>query len=897
MIFNKAEVDCMQNNSMTTYIPARLISRYGSKEGWTFHALAERVLQDCGDSPEIILVVAPYGSGKTRFCEELSLYGASKEVIVSTFRGKDFVDGGINVQQISSSSDKPSKITIVDALDELPHTSILSDIIEEIQNCVGNVVLTCRTTLLDTMLEQLWEGEYRPALNDFLGSYNITLFDLQAFTEDDAILYLTSANIPEATINSLTKAPIWSTLSAHPLWLNILVQAYDSNDDVIATDLWSLLKGHIDQVIRKSPLLSDLLFFAFQDTAIAQAFGLQIKYDDLAGIDREYWTLIEKTGEGIAFKNRIFFDYFLVSYIAQEIAGGMCDVSSRVLLSDIQIQLLSSALPQYGFQELKSFLEKKKRKIETVTTDYLGTNFIHLFRQRGYSIEQLLCIYDDFPSADMRGAKVTDVKLTDIDFKNAMLGGASIQNSSFHSCNFEGTDFGDKIGFIDLSASGSRFCCITHTSSVMLCSYNCKIEVELERVIDGATACCLLDQGVVIGFQDGTVQIFDAKLQPISVAEPVHTDKVMDIVADANIISSCSCDGTVGIWDRRRNKYKSYQVHNDLCHGLDVNTTTESIISVGYDGLLVIISYVSGQIIVKEKLSYKSLYSCKFSPDGKRIVVGGFGATLKVLDAVTLKEVHSPVVDDDNTLWCVEWIDNENYVTSGWSDSLIVYSYGTDGAKSIEFNCYNSKVVKVGDGLIVTSAVDRKLAYVDIAAEKEIDSIQLNSELSISFENVLLEKCFGLSPTRNMILSECGAEIKHPIPVTSKKFNRKTSWLNFRKKKTLKNAPSLFNELYEREKGVWVFPAELNDTRSQIAMAQDLAIELFEQLQLEGYPDKILLAELQQLVENEKSLSDASPLDLERLLQRLASIQGASSLVGGISRRLVELITALMSAG
>ena len=59
---------------MTQYIPARFNARYGASKEVVFDELANSILEE---QKTIYLIVAPYGCGKTRFCEELSAYVGS----------------------------------------------------------------------------------------------------------------------------------------------------------------------------------------------------------------------------------------------------------------------------------------------------------------------------------------------------------------------------------------------------------------------------------------------------------------------------------------------------------------------------------------------------------------------------------------------------------------------------------------------------------------------------------------------------------------------------------------------------------------------------------------------------------------------------------------------------
>lgn len=885
---------------MSLYVPARLQARYGQVGEISFDDLAKILFDKQANQPVRALITAPYGRGKTRLCQELKERAQVEGRHVKLFRGRDFVTDGDEISAAQKSMASNEEFTIIDALDELPDLSILRGIFAALQSAAGPVVLTSRTTLLDTLIERLWTGEYRPTLSAFLTSYDVELFDLNAFTEGDAISYLKASSIPIEQIDLLREAPIWEEIVSHPLWLTILVDVYESGEYELIVDLWVLLDRHVKQVLRKSHTSEGLLFSAFRDTALALTFSKQIRYQHIVGIDLTYWALVEQSGKNVAFKHRIFLDYFLVDFIKSQFKSGNFDVLTRILLSDIQIQLLSSSLKDYGFEDFVTFLKEKDGKFEVPNTDYLGANVAELLRhrtqkdkeQRTHQVSELLNIYGNFPSANLRNISLTGIKAKRVDLKNAFLGGANITHSTFEKCNFEGTDFGDKVGVVDCAAGAGKLAIVCHSGLTHVFEDDGNLQEERVAAIPGATACCFTDQGLVIGFQNGTVQIYDHELKPISPAEPLHSDKVMDVVADDKVIASASCDGTVAIWNRDSNSQQTRQVHNDLCHGLDISSATESIISVGYDRRLVTTSYLSGAEIRAREVSDKSVYSCKFSPNGQAIAVGGYGAIFKVLNARDLVEIAAPKNAHASTIWCVEWLSNTKVAIVGWDKTISVYDTESGLTERVEYPCYNSKIVRTDTGVYVSTALDRKLSYLDPSTLEERNSTQLDVAQDIEFERVELRRCYGLSPTRIDLLSKAGASITKPISVIDKKFGRNRLIDKLRWRQKLSAIDALFSELSNYD-GYWIFSDDLTDIRADETNLRDIAGALLEALKGEGTTDRDLINELNRLISPEDGKELRDRVDVDKVLQRLSNIQGTGTLISVLATKLAALLALL----
>jgi len=876
---------------LSFYIPSRFQLRYGHEKELSYDNVKNEILQNVHDGTSLIyLIVAPYGRGKTRFCEELHKSALSESYQSHLLRGREFVAGGRSPEDILKIHFIDRRITIIDALDELPNVSILRELFTALEGSRGPVVLTCRSTFLETLLEKLHNLDYRPTLNDFLHLLNIKLFDLKEFTEADAVEYLRLSGIPEERIGALRKETIWSEIVSHPLWLTILVQLFESGDRELITDLWELLQRYINQVTRKALVLPERLYAAFKDVAISLAFSRQIKHDNIIAIDHNFWSLVEKSGNNIAFKHRIFFDFFLVDEIAQQFQRGEVEILSRVLLSDIQIQLLSSALKDYGYSAFLDFLKKANETFLMPLTDYTGSNIVQMFRFRRYGITKVLNFYKRFHSVDLRNTDIDGVDAQYVDFKNAFMGGATIRNSNFYKCNFEGSDFGDKVGLVDMSASEDFLCIVTHSGRVLVLKSEPGFEEVFSRTIDGATACCLIDQGIILGIQNGSVQIFDQKLEPISAAEPLHSDKVMDVVADSEVISSCACDGTVAIWSRTKDTQQAHEIHGDLSHGLDISTATETIISVGYDGRLVATSCRNGEVSHDRKISEKSLYSCKYNPSGTLIVVGGFGGVLEVVDAGDFSTVDKPIDAHESTIWCVEWFDDNRFVVVGWDDSISVYNVESKRTRKIDFPCYNSKAVSVPDGVVVSTATSQQLAYFSVPHFEKLNCIEVDVPQDIRFENVTFRKCYGLAPARNDILKRGGARVIDPIPVVKKRFQPRKKILPLKAKSPLRGVEGLFQEIYIDRESRLTFPVELNDPRVTSTDVKELARSLLRAVEEQGVQDETLVNELEKILETEDKVISEGAVDVDLLLARLSNIHGAGSLIGVIASRLLQLL-------
>lgn len=881
---------------MTIYIPARLRRRHDNGEEQRFDDLRDLIVTafDSENDNTAVLVAAPYGTGKTRLCEELANDLDARNLEHELHRCRD-IEKLSEIEKIFTN--KKKRIVIFDALDEIKDIHLLKKIMNERDASHNTLVMTTRSTFLDQLVETLWHSEYNRNITEFAKANRIKIYDLLPFTESDSIEYLVSAGLSTRQIEAFAKEPIWSDIVSHPLWLSIFSEVILSDEFVGVANLYTLMDRYITQIYRKTNIDPVNMQAAFRDFALSITYSVRIKYKDVSTLEKEFWTILERSGEFIAFKHRIFLDYFLISTLADQIESAISSrILKRFLLNGVQIQLLSFALDAKGRPDFLDWIRNRSEISGETSNDYTLANFVELFKLRGYQVDELLRAATNFHSADLQETEIQDLELTKKDFKNAVLGGAKIKNVIFNRCNFEGTDFGDKVGVVDMHSRNNLVAAVSRAGFVYVFSTHSGLNKIIQKNIPNATAICLLEDGIVIGYQDGTVQIFDETLMPISPAEPIHTDKVMDIASDAGVITSISCDGSVGFINRYGGASFSVRGHEDIGHGIDYRSGLETAITVGYDGKLRAFSAKSGKEVADVAISKLSIYSCKYNSSGRLVAAGGYGGRIAVVDTRDWSIVWRLNDAHKSTIWCIEWVSDTTFLVVGWDRSIVLCDYANRSFIAYDYNCYNSKVVATDNSIVVSSATGRLISLLDRESYKILQETRVDAHQGMDFENVVFKECYGLSPQRNDMLEFGGARILEPFSVQKHRFPRSR-----RSDHTLQIAVEHeFEEqislLYQSDNGSWKFGKEVDDPRYVRDDVITAIKELIVALENQGIDDPTLTADLANMViaNSDSSTGASKEVDVDRLIGRL---NGTLSLGGRVSEIAGRVLEALTSGG
>ncbi|QIS21379.1 TIR domain-containing protein [Nocardia terpenica] len=208
---------------------------------------------------------------------------------------------------------------------------------------------------------------------------------------------------------------------------------------------------------------------------------------------------------------------------------------------------------------------------------------------------------------------------------------------------------------------------------------------------------------IVSGSDDGTLRLWDADSgQPIGTPLTGHTDSVNSVAfsPDGNRIISGSTDGTLRLWDTNSGQPigaplnghtdtpligRTRDASRDMNKG--VNTVAFSpdgkrIVSGGFDGTLRLWDTDSGQPIGVPLTGHTdSVTSVAFSPDGKRIVSGSNDQTVRLWDADSGQPIIRPF-DAKTPGWtagnntgavvdCVAFDPTGKWIVTGYSDGLL----------------------------------------------------------------------------------------------------------------------------------------------------------------------------------------------------------------------------------
>jgi WD40 repeat protein len=177
---------------------------------------------------------------------------------------------------------------------------------------------------------------------------------------------------------------------------------------------------------------------------------------------------------------------------------------------------------------------------------------------------------------------------------------------------------------------------------------------------------------------DHTVQIWDATDGRHVSTYRGHSADVFTLAwsPDGKYIASGGLDSTVQVWEAVTGKLLyTYRGHKDVVYGVAWSPDGTRIASASNDGTVQVWQAFTGKVT----LTYKSLFSPRggfipwntvaWSPDSKRIVIGGIGDAL-LLDIATDKTVAS-LGQHSGTIHTVAWSPDGTYIAIGRDDTTV----------------------------------------------------------------------------------------------------------------------------------------------------------------------------------------------------------------------------------
>lgn len=870
----------------SNYIKPSFLEKF-NKSTVSYNDITHSIFDD--SKRNITLVIGEYGTGKTRFIEELEKLSIRNDKEYLLLRSRD-INNDITIIDEISNYHSSDVIVLIDALDELIYDDVLIALFEYIDDSNAQFILSCRSTYLSTFIDTLSNEDYQQPSQTFFLSKNINLVELQKFKREEAILFLKNSNVSEKDINNLSNSKIWENILTHPLWLTVITHIIHEKVAFNPNNLWDILSIYIANILKKSKHPKSYLDDLFQDISLTIISGKQVSSNMLIGIEQDILTIIDNSTNHLTFRNQIFLDYFLILKIIDEYENDQLDILERYLLSNVQIELLSEGIKNEGHDDILKKAKKYSNGIKPLPNSYLGSNVANLFMQRKYTLNKLMTGIKSFHSGDFSKKEISSLKLNNIDFKNATFAGANISNTLFNNCNFEGVDFGDKVGILDLSLYGNSLAIVTHEGNIITYVVENNELIEKNRISKpGTTVCTINQKEITIGNREGYIQILDIELSPVTEPLKCHTDKVMDILSHSNFIMSCSCDGTIAIYDKAQSDIRTGKQHSDIAHGIEYDSILEYVITASYDGTIAKRNIRSMHLDTLQ-LSNKSLYTCKLSPDNKYLAVAGYGGAFYILDYETFDVIQEPNVHP-STIWSIEWLDSKTISLVGWEDYICLYNVEEKECSQLEYDCYNSKIVSNLEYFIASSAKQRSLTLFDKKTKQQLQSKEVSKKDSIVVKDVTINACYGLADLRIKYLQDLGVTVTNPRRVTKETFHdirKRKKITSFFKKEPL-DPKHLTKILDINTAGITTIEGGFSETNKN----EDLLVKLAQiksHLKKEDLLTDEVMSDISK-IENELQHKEYSEINVDLLLQRLSNLEGASTLLILLVKQIIIFFT------
>jgi WD40 repeat protein len=230
---------------------------------------------------------------------------------------------------------------------------------------------------------------------------------------------------------------------------------------------------------------------------------------------------------------------------------------------------------------------------------------------------------------------------------------------------------------------------------------------------------------------DGTVQVWDASNGSHVLTYRGHTGDVLDLAWSPNgkYIASAGLDTTVQVWNAVTGAHiTTYQGHSEAVFAVSWSPDSTRIVSGSGDGTVQVWNALTGKHLLTIGEQYAKgapieWNTVAWSPDGKRIAIGGSG-DVQIVDATTGKNVgyygyHS------GTVHSVAWSPNGQYIASAtdgyveiWNVAAVknVYSYlrNSPDAFTVAWSPDGKRVASGwSDGIVeVWDALTGKNAYI-----------------------------------------------------------------------------------------------------------------------------------------------------------------------------------------
>ncbi|OMJ90934.1 hypothetical protein SteCoe_6600 [Stentor coeruleus] len=245
------------------------------------------------------------------------------------------------------------------------------------------------------------------------------------------------------------------------------------------------------------------------------------------------------------------------------------------------------------------------------------------------------------------------------------------------------------------------------------------------------------DGSIFVGLEDGNVEVFDMNLNKMKTFCG-HLDAVWCIDCFADIMVTCSYDGTIRLWDIQSTNGRVIGEHDGVVNKVAIFDPSTAgiplIISVGSDCLVKLWALDN----LKETIEFHTAAVSSLAVFDMYFITGGFDNKVRIWSLLNLIKQKTLIRASDNI---VDFVPVSNtQIATVEKGSIFVNS-----SLFIESNMISAVSVS-DDGKILIVSEGSAIKWLDLATKKEINSINIgessNSLISLGDELFILTENF-----------------------------------------------------------------------------------------------------------------------------------------------------------
>lgn len=247
---------------------------------------------------------------------------------------------------------------------------------------------------------------------------------------------------------------------------------------------------------------------------------------------------------------------------------------------------------------------------------------------------------------------------------------------------------------------------------------------EGDEPILSCVDCSRDGKRVVIGFDDGTLEIWDILQQKQLAEKQLHTDNIccVSFVTNGTVLASGADDNNVCLWNAvdGTSRGKPLCGHTDRVNCLTFSGDGKTILSGSSDTTLLLWDTDSGRLLRTIFSGHDSVVlQVAFSPDGKMVTSGcGGNGSVRVFEMGSGKQIGSDLSGCNGEITSLAFSDDGQRIAASGSqdDGIIVWDLESDDRKALHGHTHTVSYLSVLENgtRLVSGSYDCSVRYWDL---------------------------------------------------------------------------------------------------------------------------------------------------------------------------------------